>query len=89
MRCNSVTYVATMTKLKADGNNVGDNGVSFTGEGSFKLTKIVLQAVVNNKKIASSVVQIRMQSTNKRTDDLTREVQDLKNSLQFSQAQLD
>ena len=30
-----------------------------------------------------------MDSTNKRTDNLTREVQNLKNSLQFSQSQLD
>ena len=34
-------------------------------------------------------VQILVDSTNKRMDDLTREVQDLKNSLQFSQGQHD
>ena len=34
-------------------------------------------------------VQILVDSTDKRMDDLTREVQDLKNSLQFSQGQLD
>ena len=43
----------------------------------------------SNKKIASIRVQILVDSTNKRMDDLTREVQELKNSLQFSQGEVD
>jgi hypothetical protein len=44
----------------------------------------------SNRNIASrAFVQILVDSTNKRRADLTREVQDLKNSLQFSQGEVD
>jgi hypothetical protein len=49
----------------------------YQGEGSFKLTS------------PKSFVQILRDSTNRRMNDLTREVQDLKNSLQFTQGELD
>ena len=58
---------------------------SITGEGSFKLTKKLLQQQKNSFKC---FVQILVDSTNKRMDDLTREFPAQKTSLQFSQDQL-
>jgi hypothetical protein len=58
---------------------------SITGEGSFKLTKKLLQQQNNSFKC---FVQILVHSANKKMDDLTRLFQDQKNSLQFSQDQL-
>jgi hypothetical protein len=50
------------------------------------LNKQFLQQQENNLK---SFVQILMDSTNKIMDDLTREVHDIKNNLQFSQGEVD
>ena len=46
------------------------------------------QLLQQQENSVNGFVQILMDSTYKRMDDLTREVQDLKNSLQFSQGQL-
>lgn len=80
-----------MTKTKAGESTVEDSGVSITGEGCFKnkqkqFYKQLLQQQENSFKYC---VQILVQLTNKIMDNLSREVQDLKNSLQFSQGQLD
>ena len=81
-----------MTKTKASGSTVEDSGVSLSQvKDLFKQTNIVLQAVVTTirKNSFKCFVQILVESTNKKMADLTRAVQDLKNSLQFSQGQLD
>ena len=82
--------LATMTKTKADGSTVEDCGVCLSHVKDLlneqkEFYKQLLQQQENSFKC---FVQILV-STNKIMDDLTREVQDLKNSLQFSQGQLD
>ena len=63
-------------------------GLAVTGEGSLKQTKIVLQAVLTTTtKNFNCCVQILVELTNKILNELTREVQDLKDSLHFSQGQ--
>jgi vacuolar-type H+-ATPase subunit D/Vma8 len=79
-----------MTKTKAGRSTIEDSGVSLSHMKDIlnkkETYKQLLQQQQNSFK---SFVQILVDSTNKIMDDLTREVQDLKNSLQFSQGQLD
>ena len=69
-----------MTKTKAGGSTVEDSGVS--------LSKEFVKQLLQQENCFKCCVQLLVESTNKRMDDLTREVQDLMNSLQFSQDQL-
>ena len=81
-----------MTKTKAGGSTVEDSasGVSLSHVKDLlneqKDTYKQLQQQENSFKC---FVQILVDSTNKRMDDLTRDVQELKNNLQFSLGQLD
>ena len=80
-----------MTKTNVGGSTIEDSGVSvsyvkYLLNEQKEFYKKLLQQQENSFKC---FVQILVNSTNKRMDDLTRKVQDLQNSLQFSQGQLD
>jgi hypothetical protein len=80
-----------VTKTKASGSIVEESGVSLSHVKDLlneqkETYKQLLQQQENSFKC---FVQILMDSTNTIMDNLTRKVQDLKNSLQFSQGQND
>lgn len=79
-----------MTKTKAGGSTVEDSGVSLSHVKDLlnKQKETYKQLLQQQENGFKCFVQKLIDSTNKRMDDLTREVQDM-NSLQFSQCQLD
>ena len=80
-----------MTKTKAGGSTVEDSGVSLSHvKDLFNEQKLFYKQLLQQQENSfKCCIQILVESTNKIMDDLTRDVQDLKNSLQFSQGQLD
>ena len=81
-----------MTKTNAGGSTTeySASGVSLSHMKDLlnKHKETYKQLLQQKENSFNCFVQILMNSTNKIMDDLTREVQDLKNSLQFSQGQL-
>ena len=80
-----------MTKTKAGGSTVEDSasGVYHVKDLLNIQKETYKQLLQQQENWFKYCVKILVESTNRRMDDLTREVQDLKNSLQFSQGQLD
>ena len=80
-----------MTKTKACGSTVEESGVSLSHVKDLlnKHKETYKQLLQQQENSFKCFVQILVDSTNKRMEDLTREVPDLKKSLQFSQGQLD
>jgi hypothetical protein len=75
-----------LIKTKASGSTVEDSGVSLSQVDLLNNQKEFKQLLQENS--FKFFVQILVDSTNTIMYNLTREVQDLENSLQFSQGQL-
>jgi hypothetical protein len=78
-RSNSVTYVATRIKTKAGGSSVEDSGVSLS-----KVKDLLNEQKLFDKQLLQQqencfkcCAKILVESTNKRMDDLTRDVSGL------------